>query len=501
MATDHTSAFLRLPAEIRDQIIGEVPFPDEKHPEEYDQNNLGLAPTAVRQIFPYHWDAAFKPKFEVAIIRTCRQLQIESEAILYGTSSWNLMYQDWSDSVKLSYEFFETFPRRLRRLIRRVERKCYSESYHATISLLDWKYFMAFLANECPNLHSLILWGPGDEREGPWWVETCRKDKEWVEAILQIKSLTYFDIPVIKGGVIYDFPEFKDEFLPWLKSSLLQQPKRPSNNVVASGPQDYNNCRQNLPFRFLDLDRSVRDRVYRFALLPANRRIHPYIKPWLDTTTKNVIPLLSTCQQIRDEAEIVLYSFGIFTSPIRKYDAQLLRFFKGCKRRYVKKLAPRLLELVRTVRVGSGARIKPTLLLFLARRMQLQTLELSFTSEMEIRIMNRDWIRKAPDNIPAWKGCLQQYHLRDLARIPRVLIETPAGSALNLDCLNWLTVGLRRKLLLEVDDRDTMKWLYDGEENLWRYESEADLISDPEEEVNHEVDEQEAPLERRTLTV
>lgn len=116
--------------------------------------------------------------------------------------------------------------------------------------------------------------------------------------------------------------------------------------------------------------------------------------------------------------------------------------------------------------------------------------------------MNRDWIRKSPNNIPAFKGCLQHYLLRDLAQIPRVFIETPAGCALDPDCLDWLTVGLRRKLLLEVDDRDTMKWLYDGVENKWRCESESDLISDPEEEeVNREVDGQEAPLERRTSTV
>ena len=500
MAVDQTSTFLQLPAEIRDQIIGEVFFPGENSPEEYDQDKLGLAHTAVRQIFPYQRDKVSKPKFEVAIIRTCRQLQFESEAILYGTSSWNLMYQDWDDSVKLSYEFFETFPKRLRRLIRRVERKCYSESYPETISTLDWKYFMTFLANECPNLHSLVLWGPGDRGEGPWWVETCRKDKEWVQAILQIKSLTYFDIPVIKGGVIYDYSEFKDEFLPWLKSSLLQQPKPPSSIDVNERLQYYNSSQASSPFRLLDLDRSIRDRIYRFAILPGNRRIQPYIKPWLDTSTKNVIPLLSTCQQVHDEAEIVLYGFGIFTSPIRKYDAKLLRFFKGCKGRNTKKLAPRLLGLVKTVRVGSGAKINPTLLLFLARRMQLGTLELSFANKEEIRVMNRDWIRKAPDNIASWKGCWQEYQLRNLARIPRVLIETPAYSALNLDCLEWLTVGLRRKLLLETDESDTMKWLNDGEENLWRYESESDLMSDPEE-INDRDNEEEVSSESGTPTV
>ena len=87
-------SFLNIPQEIRDQIIGEIFFPGEKEPESLEQNGLGLAPTAIRQIWPYDRDSHRKPKFDVAIIRTCRQLQHEAEHILYGTSSFNLMYQD-----------------------------------------------------------------------------------------------------------------------------------------------------------------------------------------------------------------------------------------------------------------------------------------------------------------------------------------------------------------------------------------------------------------------
>lgn len=136
------------------------------------------------------------------------------------------MYQDWNDWVKkpheaqLSYELLQNLPRRLRKLIRRVERKCYSAHYKATVSLYDWTLFMTFLARECPNLTSLKLWARSDRQEDPGWVETCTKDAEWVQAILQIRSLTYFGIPVIQNGVIYDYPEFANEFLPWLKSCL-----------------------------------------------------------------------------------------------------------------------------------------------------------------------------------------------------------------------------------------------------------------------------------------
>ena len=87
-------SFLGIPQEIRDQIIGELFFPGEREPESLEQNHYGLAPTASRQIWPYDRDAHKKPKFDVSIIRSCHQLQYEAELILYGTSSFNLMYQD-----------------------------------------------------------------------------------------------------------------------------------------------------------------------------------------------------------------------------------------------------------------------------------------------------------------------------------------------------------------------------------------------------------------------
>lgn len=322
-----TPTLLLLPREVRDLIIGEVLFPGEKEPEEFNQDRLGLAATAVRQIFPYDRNEYRKPRLDVAIIRTCRQLQFEAEEILYGTSSFNLMYQDWADRTKLSYEFLEKLPTRLRRLIRRVERKCYSAHYRGTISLYDWTLFTTFLARECPNLTSLKLWGPGDRQEGPGWVDTCKKDAAWVQAVLQIKSLTYFDIPVIRNGVIYDYPEFADDFLPWLKSCLQHksspcqtppQPLKAPHNASALG--------QCSKFPFLKLPISVRDRVYRHVLLPPNKKIHPYIKSWYDQTTKNIIPLFLTCKTIRNEAERVLYTQAVFTSSLPKYDHQLQAF-------------------------------------------------------------------------------------------------------------------------------------------------------------------------------
>jgi len=461
-----TSHFLHLPREIRDVIIGELFFPGEKEPLKFDQNTLGLAATAVRQIFPY--DRERKPNFDTTILRTCRQLQTEGEAILYGSSSWNLMYQDWSDNIKLSYEFLEKLPKRYRRLIRRVERKCYSETYDAKITLYDWKLFITFLAQECPNLHSLKLWGPGDRNEGPLWVKTCKRDAEWVQKILQIKTLLEFDIPVIRGGVIYKFPEFKDTFLPWLKSTLLHQP----GGLSTSAPLQ--EVHRNAPFRVLDLPRAIRDRIYRFALLPPTRRIHPYIKSWYDQTTQNVLPLFLTCKQIHYESEAILFGEGIFTTPLRKYQIRLLKMLRvhtgitSGQDPSLLKEAPsgihfsgRQVGLINHICIYLGSSKDSALLSFVARAMELQSIELVLEDHI-VDEMNRQW---NPNTRERWRGGFSDTFLRDIARIRTVNVEFSDKVVLDPACLEWFTQGLRRGSS-GADDNAAMIWLHDTRDEI-----------------------------------
>jgi len=461
-----TSPLLRLPRELRDAIIGELLFPGEREPEELDQNWLGLATTAVRQIFPYARDR--DPKFDTAILRTCQQLQEEGEAILYGTSSWNLMYQDWDDDIKFSYEHFERLPKRLRRLIRRVERKCYSEPYAMSITLYDWKLFMTFLARECPNLHSLKLWGPGDRNEGPLWVKTCKRDAEWVQAILQIKTLLEFDIPVIRGGLIYDFPEFKDDFLPWLKSTLLRQTQLPP---VSAPSQD---VPPNSPFRILDLPRDIRDRIYRFALLSPSGYIHPYIKSWHDETTQNVLPLFLACQQIHRESESVFFGKGIFTAPTRKYEVSMLKMLRDNagivsmnQSHFLRVASPgthfsgRQVRLIKHIRMGKGVLMHHdhALLSFVTRVMELDSLEL-FLEDGVVGQMNLEWTQHAPSERGKWRGGFSYNILRDIARIPTVNVETSDAVWLEPTCREWFTKGLRREALSGNCNDPEMQWLH-----------------------------------------
>ncbi len=444
---DSACFFLRLPRELRDQIYGEVFFPGEDQPKEFDQDSLGLAPTAVRQIHPYDTDEHRKPQYDLAIIRTCRQIQREAEAVFYGTSSFNLMYQDWNDSVKLSYEFFEKLPVRNRRLIRRLERKCYSEPYYNTISLCDWKLFMTFLARECPSLQSLKLWGPGDRREGPRWVETCQKENEWVQAILQINTLAYFDIPVIKGGVIYNYQPFREDFLPWLKISLSQKNSLCHKSTVI--PQ----ITHGSSFPFLKLPSAVRKRVYRHLLLPPNNLLHPYLKPWYDETTRNVIPLSQTCRSIHEDAENVLYQEAVFTSLIPKYNIRLLEFFRS--------LSARLRGSVRRVRLEDGDDPPYSLINYLIDEMQVEELVL-VVSTIKVTHLNKDWQKSAGD-----RPCTGWYkrYLRQFARFKKFKVETPdQSSVLDPACRVWLETGLRNQF--ESPSCPENGWLFEEEDDV-----------------------------------
>ncbi|MCJ1365993.1 hypothetical protein MMC16_005118 [Acarospora aff. strigata] len=427
--------FLRLPRELRDQIYGEIFFPGEDEPKDLEQDNLGLAATAVRQIRPYETDERHKPSFglfDLAIIRTSRQIQIEAETVFYSTSSFNLMYRDWDDDAKMSYEFLETLPRRNRGLIRRIERKCYSEAYSGTISLCDWQLFMEFLARECRSLQSLKLWGPGDPWEGPRWVDSCQRDSDWVQAILQVRGLSYFDIPVIKGGVIYNYRAFREDFLPWLKSSLLE--RSPVFHESASHSQ-------RIPspvFPFRKLPSSIRRQVYQRLLLPANRRLHPYLKPWYDQTTRNFIPLLQTCRSIHDEAETVLYKQAVFTSLFWKYDLGLLQFFAS--------LPVRLRCCIRSVRVlyEHGNKDMPVfqLIKYMIEAMQVEELVLVLPA-LQVSSLNANCRENAEEGPTT--GWNHQY-LRGFARIGRFkrfsVEASDESSVLDPSCRAWLEAGL-----------------------------------------------------------
>lgn len=216
LETNQPSPFLQLPLEIRQRIYELHFFHREIEPSlpYHDPCKFGgrklkwaveaLCATAVNQLHPYRVGTKRQPSFELSIFRANRQIQAEAEAVFYGWSSFNLIMDSFGVINFKTFEFLETLPRRYRRLIRRVEARCFCDfpqplthEREATTLLSDWQIFMKFLAQECPSLQSLKLWAFADGREGQSLDESCREEKEWVQAILQIKNLSFFDIHAI----------------------------------------------------------------------------------------------------------------------------------------------------------------------------------------------------------------------------------------------------------------------------------------------------------------
>ena len=77
----------------------------------------------------------------------------------------------------------------------------------------------------------------------------------------------------------------------------------------------------------------LRKRIYRFAVLPADRKLHPYIKSWYDQTTQNAVPLIFSCRQVYHESEEVLYGESIFCSTHYTHNDSLQEFFVSLPRR------------------------------------------------------------------------------------------------------------------------------------------------------------------------
>lgn len=353
-APDHQCAFLKLPLDIRNRVYELIFFAKgTKEPwglsqamNEFEARKLNWASTGLvgitgNQIHPYRRDSKHQPQYDLSVFRTNHQIQEEAERVFYGWSTFNLTGDAYAPGELPTFQFFETLPRRYRQLIRRVEIRCFYRSAHRSqagnvrlMSLFDWNAFMKFLALECSSLRSLVLWGFADGREGEDLERCCHMSSEWVRSMLQIKTLRSFDIRAIPRRKITEDQSCVPNVLQDLRSLLYRQ-SNASTTLPAEGPIRTLGS----AFPLMQLPCHIRKRVYRFALLPADKQLHPYLKSWYDVTTRQVVPLFLTCRQIQREAEAVLYGEGIFCAPAHKYDQPLSTFLRS--------LPPRLLIQIR----------------------------------------------------------------------------------------------------------------------------------------------------------
>ena len=430
--------FTDLPLEIRQRVYELLFFGDQDQTDiGHESHHLfeirklkwaldGLARTARNQIHPYRVDSKSQPHYETAIFRTSHQIEVEATSVFYGWSSFNLTTDNFGPGEYKSYEFLQALPKRYRKLVRKIEHRCFDEylpehqrrSNRRVMPLFDWVVFMKFLANECPSLQSLILWGFADGREGESMVKSCHKDKEWAQAILQIKGLRFFNILAIPRGKIRQNQSCVPSFVEELRASLYQR-----KNVLSPSATPRITLDDAQPFPFLRLPLNVRKRVYRFALLPADKQLHPYIKSWYDGTTQNVVPLCLTCRQVREEAEMVLYGQGQFSSVVFRYNEKLMAVFNSV-------LPPRLLNYIRYVRVVSDG-IAMREMSFLARYMKLDILYYQINEELT-KYMNILWNVQRDNKWVDLHGCFNS-----------VVVETQGPTELSPVARNSLEYGLR----------------------------------------------------------
>lgn len=332
--------FLQLPPDLRSRIYELIFFAREKkkawglnqamtvfESRKLNWASTGMIGTTGNQIHPYRRDSKHQPQYDLSIFRTNRQIQEEAERVFYGWSSFNLTTDAYAPGESPTFQFFQALPCRYRRLIRRVELRCFHEAAHRPLPgnprltyMFDWNAFMRFLTLECPSLHSLVLWGFADGPEGEELERNCRMSSDWVQSVLQIKNLRHFDIRAIPRRRITEGQSCAPKVLQDLRTILYASTSLPSESII---PIQYSN------FPLMQLPLHIRKRVYRFTLLPATKKLHPCLKSWYDITTRNAVPLFLTCRQIRDEAEPVLYSEAIFCSPAHKYDQALSSFLSN----------------------------------------------------------------------------------------------------------------------------------------------------------------------------
>ena len=473
--TETPFRFLDLPGELRNRIYdlyffgGEDDVPLQHVYFNRSPPRLGLetcdkgpgkAITAHRQIHPYR-DSIYRDDrhLDLSIFQTSRQIQAEAEPVFYGLASFNLM-GPWSDEHFQSFEFLQRLPQRYRKLIKNVEHyycfvHCVPE-HNSTLTIIydffGWRFFLNFLAQECPNLQSLKLWvwTRGFQAQE---LRSLTRSFACVRRILRLAhrtNLRHFDMPAIKS-IPTEYPDKQTpsgggSLLPCLQKHLLQV--RHQNSRLSALPALHNphdRPPSSAPFPFLKLPSSVRALVYCHALLPPNKQLLPFIKSWLNTSSRNVVPLLSVCHFIRHEAEDVLYREAVFTVPggTRSYACELRRFFET--------IGPRLRAKVRYVNIVSSITLKSPerLVQYLAENMDLTELTYA-VPEREVPKVNLFWLREGhkmfDGNWRRWLGLFKNINVKTFGEIE-----------LEPELRRWLEHGLREKQIARQRRLDTLR--------------------------------------------
>ena len=243
--------------------------------------SLHTAYDTIFNIHPYRW-RTHRPrrKFDLAIFRTNRTIQAEAKPIFYGLASFNLIGARVFHGSQ-SWQFLSKLTPRYRKLGRRVEALCFTGHpvtyFHSRFTSLDWTLSMKILAQECTALQSLKLWV---EERNFAAVARSNETDAWIQEILRLRGLKDFEMPALVPKHTQYLHEqhlqSTSKVLPLLQSRLLQSNYEAPSDSLQRSPKI---SQAGGSFPFLKFPPEARALVYRHALLPANKRVHPYVEP------------------------------------------------------------------------------------------------------------------------------------------------------------------------------------------------------------------------------
>lgn len=328
-----TSPLLQLPREVRDKILFHLFFQD--HAEAFAPSMHGKRQTVVTtcpnitllKLPPFEHEKPPSPPlhFDVSLLRTCRQLQQEGEHMLYS----NLKFNTWTGEM---YEtsrpvFLEKLGPSQLGLIRHLQIPDINFA-EFQFPFCEWEYMTRIIGKHCVSLQSLEI---GIFEVGPFSREERSTNvflqREWLQPLLQIGGLqdlvvtfaVHADQNLANEA---DEPSMLEtELVPWLKSQLASE--RPIQSSLLPP-----NSSPGTPFPFLDLPTKLQRQILRLAVLPPTKLFHPCVKPSLDATTQNILPLLLTNRLISKQVESIIYGEAAFTACEVKHHRDFKDFLR-----------------------------------------------------------------------------------------------------------------------------------------------------------------------------
>ena len=328
-------AFLQLPRELGDSVYGYYFF---SNPDRRIQAYRYGDAAAWWDPSSYYYNGSRNPISPTYLLYTNHQILRESEEVIYGTATFCFVNENELPRSRKStrvapHKYLQNLCQRHRRMVRKVELPYFGKGYnnckfesstaHVLNKLQTWTASIIFLAGEC-HITELTLIGSRELCGRPTHSDMTNTGRPGFETGRDGDA-------IVKGPWMQPLQQFKNlrkiHIIGYGPKDVRQYIRRlPALTPELVTALDSNNPQQ-FP-KFLQLPSELRDQIYGLVMIPLDGTIHPYIRSWYDSATRNIVPLFLTCHQIHNEAQDMLYRSAIFASSVARYDARFLTFLK-----------------------------------------------------------------------------------------------------------------------------------------------------------------------------